>query len=123
MEITIEYQPIFEAPAASDKRRNTSDEPRATINMQNKPNLLNARMNVSSAITMNYEQLTMNYANKNKPNSKPIQTQSKPIKANKNKPNSKPIQTQSKPTCSELAHPELVEGVEPISKAKKCCCV
>ena len=40
--------------------------------MQNKPNLLNAQMNVSSAITMNYEQLTMNYANKNKPNSKPI---------------------------------------------------
>ena len=35
--------------------------------MQNKPNLLNAQMNVSSAITMNYEQLTMNYANKNKP--------------------------------------------------------
>jgi hypothetical protein len=29
-------------------------------------------MNASSAITMNYEQLTMNYANKNKPNSKPI---------------------------------------------------
>jgi len=40
--------------------------------MQNKPNLLNAQMNVSSAITMNYEQLTMNYANKNKANSKPI---------------------------------------------------
>ncbi len=38
-------------------------------------------MNASSAITMNYEQLTMNYANKNKPNSKPIkanQTQNKP---------------------------------------------
>ena len=78
MEITIEYQPILEAPAASDKRRNTSDEPRATINMQNKPNLLNARMNVSSAITMNYEQLTMNYANKNKPNSKPIKPKTNP---------------------------------------------
>jgi len=36
--------------------------------MQNKPNLLNAQMNVRSSITMNYEQLTMNYANKNKPN-------------------------------------------------------
>ncbi len=49
--------------------------------MQNKANLLNAKMNASSAITMNYEQLTMNYANKNKPNqtqSNPIQTQYKP---------------------------------------------
>ena len=35
--------------------------------MQNKPNLQNGKMNASSAITMNYEQLTMNYANKNKP--------------------------------------------------------
>ena len=48
---------------------------KSTLFMQNKPNLLDAQMNVSSAITMNYEQLTMNYANKNKPNSKPIQTQ------------------------------------------------
>jgi hypothetical protein len=29
-------------------------------------------MNISPVKTMNYEQLTMNYANKNKPNSKPI---------------------------------------------------
>jgi len=43
--------------------------------MQNKPNLLDALMNASSAITMNYEQLTMNYANKNKANTKPIQSQ------------------------------------------------
>jgi len=43
--------------------------------MQNKPNLLDAQMNVTSVNTMNNEQLTMNYANKNKPNSKPIQTQ------------------------------------------------
>ena len=39
-------------------------------------------MNASSAITMNYEQLTMNYANKNKPNSKPIQSQYKPNSRN-----------------------------------------
>ena len=32
-------------------------------------------MNATSAITMNYEQLTMNYANKNKPNTNPKQTQ------------------------------------------------
>ena len=35
--------------------------------MQNKPNFRKAKMNVTSFITMNYEQLTMNYANKNKP--------------------------------------------------------
>ena len=47
--------------------------------MQNKPNLLDAQMNVSFCFTMNYEQITMNNANKNKPNSKPKQTQTKPI--------------------------------------------
>jgi hypothetical protein len=36
--------------------------------MQNKPNLLSAQMNVSYCFTMNYEQITMNNANKNKPN-------------------------------------------------------
>jgi len=36
--------------------------------MQNKPNFLGAQMNVSSVLTMNYEQITMNNANKNKPN-------------------------------------------------------
>jgi release factor glutamine methyltransferase len=35
--------------------------------MQNKPNLLDAQMNVSYCFTMNYEQITMNNANKNKP--------------------------------------------------------
>ncbi len=39
---------------------------------QNKPNSLNAQMNVNTVITMNYEQITMNNANKNKPNSNPI---------------------------------------------------
>ncbi len=36
--------------------------------MQNKANLLDAQMNVSSAKTMNYEQITMNNEPKNKPN-------------------------------------------------------
>jgi len=40
--------------------------------MQNKPNLLDVQMNVSTVKTMNYEQITMNNANKNKPNSNPI---------------------------------------------------
>jgi len=43
--------------------------------MQNKPNLLNAQMNVSSVLAKDYEQITMN----NEPEK---QTQSNPIKAN-----------------------------------------
>jgi len=42
--------------------------------MQNKPNSLDTQMNVTSVKTMNYEQITMNNANKNKPN----QTQPEP---------------------------------------------
>ena len=45
---------------------------KSTLFMQNKPNLLNTQINVTSVNTMNYEQLTTNYANKNKPNSNPI---------------------------------------------------
>ncbi len=63
--------------------------------MQNKPNLLDARMNVSSVKTMNYEQITMNNANKNKPN--------------------------TNPTCRGVASGEA--GTNSISKAKKCCCI
>ena len=36
--------------------------------LQNKPNLLNALMNANYVKTMNYEQRTMDNANKNKPN-------------------------------------------------------
>ena len=52
--------------------------------MQNKPNLLNTQMNASSAITMNYEQLTMNYANKNKANTKPIKANQTQFPKNQN---------------------------------------
>jgi len=97
MEITIEYQPILEAPAASDKRRNTSDEPRATINMQNKPNLLNARMNVTSFYTVDYENKSNWKLGENKPNSKPIKANTNPIKAN-----TRPIQTQYKAKQSQF---------------------
>jgi len=43
--------------------------------MQNKPNFLDAQMNVSSVKTMNYEQITMNNEPKNKPNQSQFQTQ------------------------------------------------
>ena len=56
--------------------------------MQNKPNLLDAQMNVTSLITVDYENKSNWKLGENKPNSKPIQSQ--------NKPNSKPIQSQYK---------------------------
>ena len=71
--------------------RNTHDEIASTTVknplqispfLQNKPNLLDALMNISTAITMNYEQITMNNELKNKPNSNPIKANTKPIKAN-----------------------------------------
>jgi hypothetical protein len=88
--------------------------------MQNKPNFLDAQMNVSPVKTMNYEQITMNNANKNKPNSKPIQTQSNPIKAN-----IMPKQTQYKPNQTQSLVKDLIALVSAwmfISKtAKKSC--
>jgi hypothetical protein len=36
--------------------------------MQNKANFRNDKMNVSYCLTMTYEQLSINYENKNKPN-------------------------------------------------------
>jgi len=62
--------------------------------MQNKPNFQKSQINVSTVITMNYEQRTTNYEIKNKPNSKPIQTQ---FKANTN-----PIQSQFKPKQTQF---------------------
>jgi len=82
--------------------------------MQNKPNLPNAQINVSTAITKEYKSVRLCRSAENKPNSNPIQTQFKA--------NSKPIQsqfkanqTQSNPTCSELARTEQGRSVEPIS--------
>ena len=53
--------------------------------MQNKPNLLNTQMNVSSVKTMNYEQITMNNANKNKANQTQFAKCSNRCKLSKNK--------------------------------------
>jgi hypothetical protein len=62
--------------------------------MQNKANFRKSQMNISTVITMNYEQSTMNYEIKNKANSNPKQTQ--------NKPNTNPIQTQYKPNTNPI---------------------
>jgi len=76
--------------------------------LTNKANFRKSQMNVSTVITMNYEQRTMNDELKNKPNTNPIQSQ---YKANTN-----PIQTQykanSNPTCRGVASGEA--GTNPI---------
>ena len=65
--------------------------------MQNKPNFQKAQMNVNNVLTVDYENKTLGERGKNKPNSKPKQTQSNPIKANK-----MPKQTQYKPKQSQF---------------------
>jgi len=81
--------------------------------MQNKANFLESQMNVSSSITMNYEQKTMNYANKNKANTNPI-------KANQtqNKAKTNPIQTQSNPISKQLQSFESAKMAQQINVLK-----
>jgi hypothetical protein len=59
------------------------------IFLQNKPNFRKSQVNVTEVLTTNYEQLDTWSIRKNKPNTKPIQTQ---FKANQsqNKPNTNP---------------------------------
>ena len=47
--------------------------------MQNKANLLNAQMNVTSIMTRDYENKSNWKLGENKPNSKPIKANTKPI--------------------------------------------
>ena len=72
-------------------------------------------MNVTVFITMNYENKDTWSGRKNKANSKPIQTQSKPIKANK-----MPKQTQFKPNSNPIYRGVASggAGTNPISEAK-----
>jgi hypothetical protein len=82
--LTISYRLTQNVPHPQNlfpEIRATSDERRATVNMQNKPNLLNAQINVTSVKTTNYEQITMNNVNKNKPN----QTQFHPVRHSQDK--------------------------------------
>ena len=50
--------------------------------MQNEPNFQKSQMNVSVLIQKAYENKTLSERGKNEPNTNPIQSQSKPIKAN-----------------------------------------
>ena len=65
--------------------------------LTNKANFQKSQMNVTNTITRNYVKRTLGERGKNKANSNPIQTQSKPIKANK-----MPKQTQNKPKQSQF---------------------
>jgi len=49
-----------------------------TLIMQNKPNLLDAQINVSSVLTKDYENKSNWKLGENKPNSNPIQSQTNP---------------------------------------------
>jgi hypothetical protein len=64
---------LYENRESSIEIRDARYEMRDT-NTENKPNFAAARMNLSSFKTMNYEQITVNNANENKP----YQTQSYP---------------------------------------------
>jgi len=65
--------------------------------MQNKPNLLNAQMNVYFYLTKTCENNLCPGLLKNKPNSKPIKPKTNPIK-----PNTNPIQTQYEPNTNPI---------------------
>jgi len=82
--------------------------------MQNKPNLLNAQMNINKVLTKDYENARLRGPPKNKANSKPIQSQFMPkqtqYKANFNTKYAK--QTQIKPNLVRLrriqkGHPKI----------------
>jgi len=70
--------------------------------MQNKPNFRKSQMNVNLYNTTDYENKSNWKLGENKPNTNPIQTQSKPIQSQlkpikcQNKPNSKPIKANFK---------------------------
>ena len=69
--------------------------------MQNKPNSQNDKMNANSVTTKDCEDIYPRRTRKNKPNSKPIQTQLSP-KQSQNKPNMNPNQTQNEPNQTQL---------------------
>ena len=52
---------------------------KSTLFMQNKPNLLNSQMNVTSLITVDYGNIANWTLGENKPNSKPIKPNTNPI--------------------------------------------
>jgi len=83
--------------------------------MQNKANLLNAQMNVTSFCTVDYENIANWTLGENKPNSKPIKPNTKPIQT-QNKPNSNPILS-AVLSGEALAKTEALAKSEALAKA------
>ncbi len=82
--------------------------------MQNKANFRKVKLNVNNVLTRDYEQMDTWSIGK----TKPIQSQSKPIKANKSQ--LKPIKCQNKANSNPI-YPVVASGeagTNPISKAK-----
>jgi hypothetical protein len=77
--------------------------------MQNKPNLLDAQMNVNLVYTKDYENIANWKRGENKPNSKPIKANTKPIQT-QYKPNTNPKQTQNKPKQTQFQTRRLCSG-------------
>jgi hypothetical protein len=63
-------------------------------------------MNVTKVLTTDYDKKDTWSSGKNKPNSKPIQTQSNPIKANKT-----PKQTQFKPKTNPISEQSIANSL------------
>jgi len=85
--------------------------------MQNKPNLLNAQMNVISVITKYYENKRLCRREENKPNQSQYKAKMKlSFSSTRNYNNEQRTmnyskQTQSNPTCGELVEPVEVSNL------------
>ncbi len=96
--------------------------------MQNKPNLLNALMNVNTIITKHYENKRLSRRRENKPNTKPIKANTNPIpkkpKMNENLFATKVyenITTFRLEQNKAKTNPIYAIGIKPNFKGKKCC--
>ncbi len=78
--------------------------------MQNKPNFLRGQINATLCAAKDYENKWQRRVRKNKPNSNPIRTQSKPIK-----PKTKPKRTQNKPKTNPIK-PNQTQSQDPTPK-------
>jgi hypothetical protein len=88
--------------------------------MQNKPNFKKSQINATDLLTRYYDKMDTWSSGKNKPNSKPIQTQFKP--------NTKPKQSQFKPKQTQFYNPVYFQS--PIfpqrllnNRINRICCV
>ena len=87
----------------------------------NKPNFRKSQISVSPVNTMDYDKKTLGERGKNKPNTNPIQTQSKP-KQTQIKPNTKPNKPNSNLNSKDLRSP-ICPGNLIINRMNRIYCV